>query len=48
MASPQVIVDIGCSTGFSSRWLAEQFPTANITGMDLSPYFLAVAEWEER
>ena len=46
--SPAVVVDVGCSTGISTRWLAAQFPEAEITGLDLSPYFLAVAEWEER
>ncbi|GAX79902.1 hypothetical protein CEUSTIGMA_g7342.t1 [Chlamydomonas eustigma] len=45
---PENIVDVGCSTGMSTRWLAGQFPEASITGVDLSPYFLAVAEWEQR
>ncbi|EFJ40547.1 hypothetical protein VOLCADRAFT_84448 [Volvox carteri f. nagariensis] len=42
---PSRIADMGCSTGMSTQWLAEQFPqAAAITGLDLSPYFLAVAE----
>ncbi|GLI69629.1 hypothetical protein VaNZ11_014296 [Volvox africanus] len=45
---PSRIADMGCSTGMSTTWLAEQFPDASITGLDLSPYFLAVAEWERR
>ncbi|GLC37056.1 hypothetical protein PLESTB_001396400 [Pleodorina starrii] len=46
---PSSIVDMGCSTGMSTTWLATQFPTAAaVTGLDLSPYFLAVAEWERR
>ncbi|GIL89469.1 hypothetical protein Vretimale_18892 [Volvox reticuliferus] len=45
---PSIIADMGCSTGMSTTWLSEQFPDANITGLDLSPYFLAVAEWERR
>ena len=48
LSDPAVLVDAGCSTGLSTRWLAEQFPEAQITGLDLSPYFLAIAEWEER
>ena len=47
-AAPEVVVDVGCSTGLSTRWLASQFPESSITGIDLSPFFLAVAEWEER
>lgn len=45
---PQRIVDIGCSVGVSTRWLEHVFPGADITGLDLSPYFLAVAEQVER
>ncbi|GIL47872.1 hypothetical protein Vafri_4507 [Volvox africanus] len=45
---PTFIADMGCSTGMSTIWLSEQFPEASITGLDLSPYFLAVAEWERR
>ncbi|KXZ45183.1 hypothetical protein GPECTOR_57g473 [Gonium pectorale] len=45
---PGRIADMGCSTGMSTQWLAQQFPDASITGLDLSPYMLAVAEWERR
>eukprot|EP00195_Chlamydomonas_chlamydogama_P005324 CAMPEP_0202889622 /NCGR_PEP_ID=MMETSP1392-20130828/210_1 /ASSEMBLY_ACC=CAM_ASM_000868 /TAXON_ID=225041 /ORGANISM="Chlamydomonas chlamydogama, Strain SAG 11-48b" /LENGTH=289 /DNA_ID=CAMNT_0049572999 /DNA_START=240 /DNA_END=1109 /DNA_ORIENTATION=- len=48
LAAPNTIIDMGCSTGISTRWLAKEYPNADITGMDLSPHFLAVAEWEER
>ncbi len=41
-------LDIGCSAGVSSRFLAAEFPDAQVTGIDLSPHFLAVAEWRER
>ena len=41
-------LDIGCSAGVSSRFLAVEFPGAQVTGVDLSPHFLAVAEWRER
>lgn len=32
----------------STRYLAAEFPNAAVTGLDLSPYFLAVAELRER
>uniref|UniRef100_A0A453PHM9 Methyltransferase type 11 domain-containing protein n=1 Tax=Aegilops tauschii subsp. strangulata TaxID=200361 RepID=A0A453PHM9_AEGTS len=34
------ILDIGCSVGVSTRYLAERFPSAKAVGLDLSPYFL--------
>jgi len=43
---PKRIVDIGCSTGLSTLKLAESFPEAEIIGVDLSPYMLAVAKHE--
>ncbi|PRW56637.1 Methyltransferase type 11 [Chlorella sorokiniana] len=48
LAEPKDMIDIGCSVGVSTRWLAGEWPQANITGLDLSPYFLAVAELRER
>ena len=43
------ILDIGCSAGISTRALAEAFPeAASVAGLDLSPHFLAVAEFRER
>ncbi|KAH1247876.1 Demethylmenaquinone methyltransferase [Glycine max] len=42
------ILDIGCSVGISTRYLADKFPTAKVTGLDLSPYFLAVAQHKEK
>ncbi|GFR40615.1 hypothetical protein Agub_g1196 [Astrephomene gubernaculifera] len=49
LRSPSLIADMGCSTGISTRWFAQQFPDAQqITGLDLSTYFLSVAEWERR
>ncbi|XP_061367318.1 uncharacterized protein LOC133310403 isoform X2 [Gastrolobium bilobum] len=42
------ILDIGCSVGVSTRYLADKFPTAKVTGLDLSPYFLAVAQQKEK
>jgi ubiquinone/menaquinone biosynthesis C-methylase UbiE len=40
---PQAILDIGCSVGMSTFALQATFPDAKITGLDLSPYFLAIA-----
>ncbi|XP_047946077.1 uncharacterized protein LOC125192521 [Salvia hispanica] len=42
------VLDIGCSVGVSTRFLAEKFPSAKITGLDLSPYFLAVAQRNDK
>lgn len=42
------ILDIGCSIGFSTRCLADRFPEAKLVGVDLSPYFLSVAQYKER
>uniref|UniRef100_J3N1B8 Methyltransferase type 11 domain-containing protein n=2 Tax=Oryza brachyantha TaxID=4533 RepID=J3N1B8_ORYBR len=41
------ILDVGCSVGVSTRYLAEKFPSAKAVGLDLSPYFLAVAAHKE-
>ncbi|KAK2983715.1 hypothetical protein RJ640_016619 [Escallonia rubra] len=42
------ILDVGCSVGVSTRYLADRFPSAKVTGLDLSPYFLAVAQFKEK
>ncbi|KAJ3682628.1 hypothetical protein LUZ60_015201 [Juncus effusus] len=42
------ILDIGCSVGVSSRFLSQKFPSAQVVGLDLSPYFLAVAELKQK
>ena len=46
--TPQNIVDLGCSVGMSSFALQEQYPEAEVTGVDLSPYFLSVAQYRAR
>lgn len=43
--APQKVVDIGCSVGMSTFALQSAYPQANITGVDLSPYFLTVANY---
>jgi hypothetical protein len=48
LAAPASIVDMGCSTGISTRWFRKMNPQADIVGLDLSPYFLAVAQLEEQ
>ncbi|EPS72916.1 hypothetical protein M569_01837 [Genlisea aurea] len=42
------ILDIGCSVGVSTRCLAERFPSAKVTGLDLSPFFVAVAQYKDK
>ncbi len=42
---PQDILDLGCSVGLSTFALQKVYPHAKITGLDLSPYFLAVANY---
>ncbi|XP_030538550.2 uncharacterized protein LOC115746777 isoform X2 [Rhodamnia argentea] len=42
------ILDIGCSVGISTGYLADTFPSAKVIGLDLSPYFLSVAQFNER
>ncbi len=42
---PQNIVDVGCSVGMSTFALQAAYPQAQITGIDLSPYFLTVANY---
>ncbi|MBE9004098.1 class I SAM-dependent methyltransferase [Fortiea sp. LEGE XX443] len=42
---PQDIIDMGCSVGLSTFALQAVYPQAKVTGLDLSPYFLAVANY---
>ncbi|NEQ50204.1 MAG: class I SAM-dependent methyltransferase [Leptolyngbya sp. SIO3F4] len=44
--SPTKIVDLGCSTGLSTFALQETYPDADITGIELSDYFLTVAQYQ--
>jgi trans-aconitate methyltransferase len=40
-----IIVDFGCGTGMSTRWLARRYSQATkILGLDLSPYFIEVGK----
>ena len=47
-AAPQAILDIGCSVGISTFALQGAYPQAQITGVDLSPYFLAIAQYRSQ
>jgi len=43
--APQDILDVGCSVGMSTFALQATYPKAQMTGIDLSHYFLAVANY---
>ena len=43
--APREIVDLGCSVGMSTFALQAIFPNAQLIGVDLSPYFLAIAHY---
>ncbi len=45
---PRDILDLGCSVGMSTFALQKAYPLALITGLDLSPYFLAVADYRSQ
>ena len=40
------IMDMGSSTGISTKFIQRGFPEASILGVELSPYFLAVALYD--
>ena len=42
---PQNILDIGCSVGMSTFAMQAVYPAAQLTGLDLSPYFLSIANY---
>lgn len=46
--SPQNILDLGCSVGISTFSLQKGYSQARITGVDLSPYFLAIARYKSQ
>lgn len=41
---PRRILDLGCGTGSTTLLLKQAFPQAEVTGVDLSPYMLVVAD----
>lgn len=46
--TPQKILDLGCGVGMSSLALQAIYPQAQVIGVDLSPYFLAVAQYRSQ
>jgi len=42
----QTIMDMGSSTGISTKFIQRGFPEASILGVELSPYFLAVSLYD--
>ncbi len=42
-SQPKQILDLGCGTGSTTLLLKQAFPSAQVTGFDLSPYMLAIA-----
>lgn len=45
---PHTILDLGCSVGMSTFALQKVYPQAQLTGLDLSPYYLAVAHYNSQ
>ena len=45
VVDPQAILDLGCGIGMSTQALQLVYPQARVTGVDLSPYFLSVAQY---
>ncbi len=45
---PQDILDLACGVGLSTFALQEIYPQAKVTGLDLSPYFLSVANYRSQ
>ncbi|MEB3292441.1 MAG: class I SAM-dependent methyltransferase [Synechococcales bacterium] len=43
---PRRILDLGCGTGSTTLLLQKQFPQAEVVGLDLSPYMLAIANYK--
>jgi ubiquinone/menaquinone biosynthesis C-methylase UbiE len=45
---PCRILDLGCGTGSSTLMLKQEFPQAEVIGLDISPYMLTMAEHKGR
>lgn len=44
--APRRLLDMGCGTGSTTILLKRHFPTAEVMGLDLSPYMLAIAQYK--
>src|SRR4028118_257251 len=42
--TPRRILDLACGTGSTTLMLKQAFPQAQVTGLDLSPYMLVMAD----
>lgn len=45
---PRRILDLGCGTGSSTLILKQAFSTAEVIGLDISPYMLLMAEYKAK
>lgn len=45
---PHTVLDVGSSVGVSTHYLQDAFPASKVTGLDLSPYFVAMATYRAR
>ena len=45
---PNKVVDLGCGTGTTTLMLKNAYPNAQVMGIDLSPYMLAMAQYKAR
>jgi len=45
---PQVVVDVGCGTGYCTRVLKKLYPSAEVTGIDLAPAMVRQAHRQRR
>jgi len=46
--TPRRILDLGCGTGSTTLLLKQKFPQAQVTGLDLSCYMLAMASYKAK